>query len=214
MGRGGLAWAPQRTAEMTRNKIILIALAAAALVAGWYFGSPRWTLWQMSRAAETRDSDRLASYIEFPTLRETSKAQLKAQMLEQMKGNQGNGGFGAVGAMIGMAMVDPVVDGALSPETMRAAFARAPERIEEAPDAKAGTGAKTGDTAPAGGQKKRPFGIDASNMEIVQKGFAEFRLRKEGAQGEDGDLIFRRHGLGWKLEEIRIPRDLLDDVPS
>jgi hypothetical protein len=30
------------------------------------------------------------------------------------------------------------------------------------------------------------------------------RLRKKDAKGEAGDLIFRRHGLGWKLEEVRL----------
>jgi hypothetical protein len=37
-----------------------IALAAALLVligAGWWFGSPWWTLWRINEAAEARDSE-------------------------------------------------------------------------------------------------------------------------------------------------------------
>lgn len=196
---------------MTRNRIILAALAALAIAVAWYFGSPRWTVWQMAKAAEARDSDRLAGYIDFPKLRESAKAQLKAQMREQA---QASGGFGAVRAMIGMAMVDPVVDSALTAKTMRAAFARAPEpkaKPARPKGAEAGArGTKVSASKPGGGGgEKGPFGIDASDVEIVHKGLNEFRLRKKGAQGEDGDLIFRRHGLGWKLEEVRIPEDLM-----
>jgi hypothetical protein len=48
----------------------------------------------------------------------------------------------------------------------------------------------------------------ADDMKLVHKGVSEFRLRKKDSNGEAGDLIFRRHGLGWKLEEVRLDRPL------
>ena len=203
---------------MTRNKIILIAAALVALAAGWYFGSPRWTLWQLSRAAEARDSDRLAAYIDFPTLRETTKSQMKAQMAAQAQQGGGQDGFGALGAMIGMAMIDPMVDGLLTPETMRMAFEKVPDVGGSGGEA-GGSGANAGGSvagagggqaggasasAPAAGGNQGPLGIDPDEMKLVHKGPNEFRLRKKDARGEAGDLISRRHGLGWKLEEVRL----------
>ena len=213
---------------MTRNKMILIVAALVALAAGWYFGSPRWTLWQMSRAAEARDSDRLAAYIDFPTLRETTKEQVRAQLAARVQSG-GEGGFGALGAMIGAAMIDPMVDGLITPETMRVAFERVPDVGGSGAEA-GGSGAGVGGSgagsggagaggaqaspgapsagAPATGGNNGPLGIDPDDMKLVQKGPNEFRLRKKDAATEAGDLIFRRHGLGWKLEEVRLDRPL------
>lgn len=209
---------------MTRNKIILIAAALIALAAAWYFGSPRWTLWQMSQAAEARDSDRLAGYIDFPKLRKTTKAQVKAQLTA--KAGQGDDSLGALGAVMGLVLVDPVVEAMITPETMRAAFASEPEKaqgsgrgagaargagtgVSQADGAEAaGAGAASGGESSGGGKKKGPLNIDPDDMKIVHKGPNEFRLRKKDAKGEAGDLIFRRHGLGWKLEEVRLDRPL------
>jgi len=193
---------------MTRNKILLIAAALVGLAAGWYFASPRWTLWQMNDAAEARDSDRLAAYIDFPTLRETTKAQMKAQLMAKAQQDGGaQGGAASLGAVMGLALIGPVIDSTLTPETMRAAFEKVPAKAQ---------GAARGGSAgvPAGGAAKaapdqRPLGIDPDNMKIVQKGPNEFRLRKKDAKTEAGDLIFRRHGLGWKLEEVKLPEDAL-----
>lgn len=189
---------------MTRKRLILLAAALLLLAGGWYFGAPYWTLWQMREAAEARDSERLARYIDFAALRASSKAQLRAQLAAEAAAGRGGGDeMRAFGAVIGMAMIDPVVDRLVTPEAMRLAFDRVPERSE------AGGGgadpAGSGQTEPM----RAPFGIDAADVTVVRTGFGEFRLRRRGSDGEAGDLVFRRHGLGWKLEEIRLPPDLM-----
>ena len=112
-----------------------IALAAAGLfallAAGWWFGSPWWTLWRMREAAAAGDSGTLASYIDFPALRASTRAQLRPR-----RG-------------------DPNV----------------------------------------------------ADLEVIRTGASEFRLHRKGGTGDQGDLVFRRHGLGWKLAEVRIVRD-------
>lgn len=45
------------------------AIALASLAAGWWFGSPWWTLWRMREAAAAGDAQALASYIDFPAVR-------------------------------------------------------------------------------------------------------------------------------------------------
>jgi hypothetical protein len=175
---------------MRRRKTIIAAAAALLLVAGgWYWGSPWWTLRQMREAAEARDAQALSSYVDFPTLRETTKSQLRTQLMAQADAPEEKEGFGALGAAFGMALMGPMVDTLLTPEALRLAFLKTPQRKAES------------------GGKQAPLGADASEAELVRTSFGEFRLRKKDSKGEEGDLIFRRHGLGWKLEEIRIPSD-------
>jgi hypothetical protein len=85
-----------------------------------------------------------------------------------------------------MAMMGPMVDAVLTPEALRLAFVKAPP------------------TAGRAAAKGPPLGADATDADVVRVGLDEFRLRKKGSPGGKGDLVFRRHGLGWKLEEIRI----------
>src|SRR4051812_10064124 len=51
---------------MRRRRVILVAAAAVLIIApaGWYFGSPWWTLWRIREAARAGDMNRLASYVD------------------------------------------------------------------------------------------------------------------------------------------------------
>jgi hypothetical protein len=58
--------------------LALATLLAAA--AGWWFGSPWWTLYKMREAAEARDAKALSAYIDFGALRRSTRAQLKDEL--------------------------------------------------------------------------------------------------------------------------------------
>jgi hypothetical protein len=163
----------------------LILIGAGA---GWYFESPACTLKQMAVAAQARDSDKFSEYVDYSKLRETTKSQMKAAMTAELTSGSRNG-FEALGMMMGMSMVDNLIDGMLTPDGVAAMFAR-----------------KTTSSEPV----KKPFGIEASNREIVRDGFDRFRLHDKSKPGQDGDLIFERHGLGWKLAQIKVPGNLFD----
>ena len=103
-------------AAMRTSKWILAAAAALALLAaGWWFGSPWWTLWRMREAAEAGDSATLASYIDFPAVRASTRAQLRPRL----------GGLGA-------ALARPAVDALVSPTALRLALLRKRERPDGA----------------------------------------------------------------------------------
>jgi hypothetical protein len=141
-----------------------LALAAAALLAllaaGWWFGSPWWTLWRMREAARAGDSGALAAYVDFPALRASTRAQIGPRL-------------GPLGGLL----AGPAIDAAISPEALRLA-------LLHGRGARAGAGDGDG-----GGGEAGP----------VRTGASEFRVRRG-----KGDLVFRRHGLGWKLEEIAL----------
>jgi hypothetical protein len=173
------------------RKIWSIAAVAVllGLAGGWYFESPSWTLRQMADAAQARDSDKFSGYVDYPKLRESTKSQLKAAMTAELTSGNANG-FETLGMMMGMSMVDNLIDGMLTPEGVAAMFARQPSGSQSV---------------------KKPFGIEASNREIVRDGFDRFRLHDKNKPNQDGDLVFERHGLGWKLAQIKVPTNLFDD---
>jgi hypothetical protein len=177
----------------TRFWVFAGALLLIGAAAGWYLASPWWTLRQMAAAARAHDADKLSGYIDYPALRESSKAQIKAQMTARLASESGNG-FEKLGMMIGLTMVDTMIDGMLTPEGMAAMFAA--------------DKAKAGAQAQAGPAPKKPMGLDANNREIVRDGLNGFRLHEKGKAGQDGDLIFERHGLSWKLAKIQVPAQL------
>lgn len=163
-----------------KKAVICLALVGALLIA-WYYGSPKYALSQIAAAAEANDTERLSSYIDFPALRESIKAELKAQMASKLA--EETDGIEGLGGLIAMNMVDGMVDGMVTPEMLRNAFAA---------------------KKPLSDQPRTPFAFDAEGAEFVRDSFDQFRLRHAGRP----DLVFGRRGLGWKLIGIRAPVDV------
>ncbi|MDC7808804.1 DUF2939 domain-containing protein [Sphingomonas koreensis] len=169
-----------------------VAAVLLALAAGWYFASPGMTLSAMRSAAEAGNADKLAEHIDFPALRVSMKEELKAKMAAEVAKQEDNP-FAAIGAAIGMGMIDGMVDGLVTPASMRAVFSTKKE-----------------------GVKGQITAIDGSkpDLSIQRDSFDQFTLldRKEGGKGSE--LIFKRHGLGWKLSAIRFPAELAGPSPA
>jgi len=159
----------------------LALVAAIVMGMGWYFGSPRWTLHEMQAAAEAKDAERLAGYIDFPSLRASLKEQMKAKMAAEMVKAKDDNPFASLGAAFAVNMVDGIVEALVTPAAMREVFANAP--------------------APKPGKGK--IGVRVKNLEVKRVGLSEFRLvNHEDKTGSS--LIFKRDGLGWKLTELRV----------
>jgi len=170
---------------MTGRAKIYAAIAAFLVIAagaGWYFGSPRWTLHQMQAAAQEKDADKLSGYIDFPKLRDSFKEQVKAKMAAEIAKDKGDNPFGALGAALAMGMIDGMVEGLITPAAMREVFANAPE--------------------PEPGEGK--IGVRVKNLDLERTSLSEFRLvNREEKDGSS--LVFKREGLSWKMTEIRMP---------
>lgn len=173
-----------------RSRRIIIALGAllaVAAVAGWAVLSPAWTLRQMAAAAQTNDTDRLASYVDFPALRASAKSQLRQQLVSGVTGGQG---LDALGAMVALSLVDPAVDAMITPQALQAAFAN--RGRQAAPAAPSAPGARS-----LPGLPRLP-----ENAQIDRQGFDRFTLRDPARP--DRGLRFERRGLGWRLVGIEL----------
>jgi hypothetical protein len=159
--------------------VVLVLLAGA----GWAWGSPHYTLWQMKRAAEARDVDALAGHVDFPAVRASVKEQLSAQLRRERGGLLGEGGA-ILGALVRAGIADTAIDAAVSPEGMRVIFAAAPLAETERPST---------------------IKLKANEMRYGRIAFDRFHLTR----GDGASLEFRLQGLAWKLVDIKLPPDAL-----
>ncbi len=193
-------------------KKILIAIAVVMIAAGgWYYASPLWTLKAMRDAAVAKDSAALSHYVDYEALRADLKGDMRRSLLAEM-GDQPGGGqpqnpLGAIGMAIAMKLIDPMIEAMVTPEGVEALFAgqrsadggqkAAPEtRSERSPSGGAAS------VAPGSGPSATPSLAGAGpgdDPEIERISVNEFRVR---GGGKDGELIFRRYGLGWKLAGV------------
>jgi hypothetical protein len=161
----------------------LVAVAAVlALVGGWWYASPLWTLREMRQAAMERNADRFSSYIDYPAVRESLKAEIRKSVMQDMSAQSSRGA--SIGSAFALALLGPLVDAMITPETVRTMFAK------QAPTANP--------------PKAKPKLPSAANDPIIERdGFDQFRVRDRDPS--KGSIIFHRFGLGWKMVGIDIP---------
>jgi type II secretion system protein G len=100
-----------------KASVVVVAIAVAAY---WYW-SPLLAVHQLRTAAREGDADSFNDRVDYPRLRESLKGQFSALMAEQL-GGATNGGSdaaragSALGAMLGMTLVDRMVDAMVRPE--------------------------------------------------------------------------------------------------
>jgi hypothetical protein len=169
-----------------RARIAALATAALIIAAGvtWYLTSPGWTLHQMKAAADANDADALNSYIDYPALRDDLKAEITGQMTVEAKKDKS--AFGRLGLTIGRAMVGPVIDGLVTPAGMRAALIAKRDQAQTKGAPRAASALRVPD-----------------NPVIVRRGFSEFLVASK--QKPKSGLVFKRHGLWWKLSGVDLP---------
>ena len=169
---------------MTRRRRILAGLAAAMLVAlpaGWYLGSPWWTVWRMREAAQAGDVARLAGYVDTDALRRQAKRELNAGLATLLAdARAGKSGRGRGFEHVLRKLEEAVGEEERGIVELRSWLADMPIRF-------LGWG-----------------GGGAQEAYLVRHGLDVFEVRREGTSLATGPMLtFRRHGLGWKLEAVR-----------
>lgn len=169
-----------------------LALAAVA-VTGWFYYTPYLAVHGMQEAAQERNATKLASYIDFPVVKESLKAELNGRMLHKLQGSP----FAAVGVVFAGALVNAMVDAIVSPQGL--AMMMRGEKPLPAATAEA-TDSSTQKQADEAGKVETKMGYD---------GISQFTVKVY--QGDKPDqainLVLQRHNLvSWQLTEIRMPQ--------
>ena len=98
-------------------KKLLPWLAGLLVIFAIYlYASPYIALYNIKNAAEQKDADKLSGYIDFPSVKQSIKDQVKAAMVEELAASDKQDGFEALGTMLAAAMIDPIIDGLVTPD--------------------------------------------------------------------------------------------------
>jgi hypothetical protein len=141
-------------------------------------------------AIQSHDADAVSEHVDFPSLRESIKGQLMAVMgNEAQKTGADANPFAAMGQVLAVAFMNPVIDAMVSPAGVIAMIESGKAKLPE-----------QGRTGVSGESDRK---VDYA---VSYRGWN--RIALAGKNGDGGSFIFRRDGLwGWKLSGIELPRN-------
>lgn len=175
------------------GKAALVAVLLGILATGayWYW-SPFLAMRGMQAAAKANDADTFNTHVDYPRVRDSLKGQLAARMTSDMaNGGGSNNAYEALGAMLGMAMVDKMVDAMVRPEVVMRGMENG--KFDVRPSAEGGATETTGDS-------KWVFVRPSADQLIA------FPARAPGANDDQVGIVFERSGFAnWKVTELRMP---------
>lgn len=182
---------------MKKSHILIAAAAVAASLALSSYASPYWTLHRMNTAIAEKDAERFSSHVDFPALRESVKGQLMVMMNKRLsRPEMADNPFSGIGQMMGAALINPIVDAAVSPAGVIAMF--------ESGKAQPLPGAAGKQDAPAPGNARD----DAPNYAVDYEGWSRVAISKPG--NDAGRFILKRTGLwSWQLAALELPASVL-----
>ncbi|MBN3818058.1 DUF2939 domain-containing protein [Paraburkholderia sp. Se-20369] len=113
-----------------RLKPILIAALAVAVVAtvGYAYASPYVALGRLKSAIDARDAQAISAYVDFPALRISLKQQVTGELMRRIDAKRQDNPLAVIGAMIGSALIGPLVDAYATPEGVAALMSGLPPR--------------------------------------------------------------------------------------
>lgn len=169
------------------KKIPLLIVALLVIVAGYLYASPYLALNGIKNAAQARDAEKLSSYIDFPSVKQGVKEQVKAKFAAEMMAGDNKGGFEALGSMFAATMTDTLVDGLITPEGVAAIMVKKEEQ-----ESKESNGAQEES--------------EDLQYETSYTSFNSFNVDINNAEGKDGiRIVLHRDGLSWKVTNINLP---------
>jgi len=171
----------------TKSKLFI---AIAFVVFGtWFYLTPRIAVSGMKSAAEAKDASKLSGYVNFPALKESLKASFNAKLASEVAKEKDGNPFGALGAVLVAAFINPMIDALVTPENL--AMMMKGDNPQLAKDI---TQSKPSDSE-----------VDTS---MSYESFDRFvvTVKKKGAAEEPLGLVFNRDGMfSWKLSALRLP---------
>lgn len=175
-----------------------LLIGASAAAGGYWYYSPVMAMQSMRTAAEARNAETFNQYVDYVSLRESLKGQMAALVTEQL-GTRGSSGAESLGAMMGLALLNPLIDAMVRPEVVMRAMQ---------------SGSIEADTNQGGSNRGEP-NQPASQREEVRWEIERQGLNRVMAYGmepgvadrsEAFGVVFDRQGLvQWKLTEVRLP---------
>ncbi|KWE37776.1 DUF2939 domain-containing protein [Burkholderia territorii] len=120
-GSSGRAW--------RLKPLLIVVLAVAVLMAiGYAYASPYVALGRLKSAIDARDAQAVSEYVDFPSLRISLKQQVTEELMRRIDALKKDNPFAVIGALIGSALIGPLVDAYATPEGVAALMSGIPPR--------------------------------------------------------------------------------------
>ena len=163
----------------------------------YLYVSPYLILNNIKNAAEQGDADKLSGYIDFPSVKQSMKDQVKAAMVKELASSKEQDGFEALGTMLGAAMIDPLIDGLVTPDGV--ALMLQGQKLDF----------DLNNDTPEDKPKSKNEDID---YKAGYLSFNRFKVQVIDADdpNESIDVIMHRDWLSWKVTSINFSLDSKD----
>lgn len=172
-------------------------LAAAVLVAllAWTASGPYRTVNAIRDAAQARDAAAMAKQVDFPALRSSLKAQLGSHLLREVGAPSPDNPFAVFGLGIANGLVGGLVDTMVTPTGLGAMM-----EGRKVWDRASGLPPPSSDEARTSSEP-RPL----QDAQYRYESLSRFTATVHDDQGRPVVFVMTRHGLDWKLSDIRLP---------
>ncbi|MCH7335743.1 DUF2939 domain-containing protein [Acinetobacter sp. NIPH 2699] len=189
-----------------KTSIVVVLL----LVVGYLFAAPYLTIYQIHQAVKNDDSTALAGHIDFPSVRQSLKDQVNAQMLKDIpQVSSSDRGLAALGAVLASSMVDKLVDVMVTPQGVSMLLQGKKlkeslpwqDKVEFQPVQPSEFELSSG-TEKASDKK--------ANYKARYQSFHQFAVEiQQPEQQMPVNIILQRQGLSWKVTQILLPTEQL-----
>ena len=187
------------------KRIAWIIGLLALLIALWIGAGPYLAVADIERGINDKDSERLAERVDFPTLRQNLKDQLKVTILKSAAKELEDNPFGALATGLATTLVDGLVDAFITPAGLaslmdgeRPSVGSIPSRAESSP-------AQTPEPEPD--QKQKQDRDLFKNARHSYDSLSRFSVWVPGQDGRETRFVLQRDGLSWKLVNVILPLD-------
>jgi len=196
----------------SKSVVIALLLVVVVAVLGVIYASPYIALDRLKRAADARDAQTVNQYVDFPLLRGSLKDQVGQLLTRRIDIQKSGNPLAMIGAMIGAALIGPLVDSYATPDGVAAILNGIPPKGdpgEKPPVQSESSGAVvavpgTAPPAPAVASPSAPK--PPPQTTAGYRSFDTFAVNyQHGAGDARYSAILRRYGLfSWKLVAVEL----------
>ncbi|MEA3116844.1 MAG: hypothetical protein QOI13_114 [Paraburkholderia sp.] len=202
---------PVRRTPLAALLIVLAAIILFAVVA-YAYASPYLALDRLKRAADARDAETVNQYVDYPALRMSLKQQLTELLARRIDTQKREHPFAALGALIGMALIGPVVDNYATPDGVAALLNGMPPRGEpgEAPPISSTSSSGQLGSAPPPPPEGSAAGVPGETAPAPRQTSAGYRgidefgvtYRHDAASPPYSVILHRAGWFSWRLAAV------------
>lgn len=176
---------------MSKGIKVGAVIVTVVLAIGFFF-TPHITAVSMKQAAELRDSEKLASYVDFPALKENLKGQINAKFAADLAGTEKSNPYAGLGMVLAAAFISPMIDALVTPENLRHMMKGNKPTINT-PDSK---------SEPQPNKSEEDV-----ETKMSYSGLNKFvvSVRQKGEEKEVVFVLNRDGIISWKLVAIQLP---------